>query len=195
MVALFEQFLSAGGLTDPAGIAEISRKALRAEVAKGDFMLREGEVSRHFYFVEKGLLRFYSIDAAGKEHIIQFTPEGWIAGDRGSFYFQEKSEYFLDAIEDSEVVLLSDDLLREVSVQNEDFRCFTDRLLQNHIRHLQKRIRLLVSATAEERYLDFIAIYPNLMQRVPQWMIASYLGITPESLSRVRKGLVGKLRG
>lgn len=195
MAALFEQFLTSGGVSDPAASSEISQRAPRAQINKGAFLLREGEVSRHFYFVEKGLLRFYSIDAAGKEHIIQFTPEGWIAGDRGSFYFQEKSEYFLDAIEDSEVVLLSDDLLREVSVQNEDFRCFTDRLLQNHIRQLQKRIRLLVSASAEERYLDFVAIYPGLIRRVPQWMIASYLGITPESLSRVRKGLVGKRRG
>lgn len=191
----FNHYLNHHASITPETARELSSQAHVQQVAKGNFLLREGEVSRYFYFVESGLLRFYSIDKTGKEHIIQFAPEGWIAGDRGSVYFQEKSEYFIDAIEDSEVVLLSDDLLREVSVQNEDFRCFTDRLLQNHIRHLQKRIRLLVSATAEERYLDFIAIYPNLMQRVPQWMIASYLGITPESLSRVRKGLVGKGRG
>ena len=67
-----------------------------------------------------------------------------------------------------------------------------ERLLQNHIRHLQKRITQLLSATAEERYLDFVSIYPDIMLRVPQWMVASYLGIAPESLSRVRKDLANK---
>jgi len=75
---------------------------------------------------------------------------------------------------------------------NGKFAAFNDRLLHNHIRQLQKRLNLLLSATAEKRYLDFIHLYPNLLNRIPQWMIASYLGITPESLSRVRKELSQK---
>lgn len=188
----FAHYLQHHASITPEIVQYLMAKAHRQEVQKGDFLLREGALSHHFYFVEKGLLRFYSIDNSGKEHIIQFVPEGWIAGDRGSVYFQEKSEYFIDAIEDSRVVFLSQDVIRQAAAHSEDFSCFTDRMLQNHIRHLQKRIRLLISATAEERYLDFMSVYPDLMQRVPQWMIASYLGITPESLSRVRKALAGK---
>lgn len=171
---------------------ELSSQAHVQQVAKGNFLLREGEVSRYFYFVESGLLRFYSIDKTGKEHIIQFAPEGWITGDRGSVYFQAGSEYFIDAIEDSTVAALSQHTMRDAAAKSKTFGIFNERLLQNHIRQLQKRVRLLISATAEERYLDFMSLYPHLMQRVPQWMIASYLGITPESLSRVRKAIAEK---
>ena len=77
----------------------------------------------------------------------------------------------------------------KLAEQNKSFLKFNNKLLHNHIRHLQKRITQLLSATAEERYLDFIKIYPDILLRVPQSMVASYLGITPESLSRVRKDL------
>lgn len=188
----FTDFLEKNGGLLPAETAVLDNSLSRHTVEKGGFLLREGAVSRHFYFVEKGLLRFYSIDKAGKEHIVQFAPEGWFTGDRGSIYFQEGSEYFIDAIEESTVVFLSTEIMQQAAAKSDDFRRYNERLLQNHIHHLQKRIRLLISASAEERYLDFTAVYPDLLQRVPQWMIASYLGITPESLSRVRKALAKK---
>lgn len=157
----------------------------KSKVKKGEFLLREGENSQYSFFVEVGLLRMYSISKNGKEHIIQFAPENWLISDR-SAHFNEPAEYYIDAIEDSEVIALDHNFFTELKEYSEISKNHT-KLMHNHTRSLQKRIKLLLGATAEERYLDFIKVYPNILQRVPLWMIASYLGITPESLSRVRK--------
>lgn len=161
-------------------------------VKKGDFLLEAGEVCKYTYFVEKGILRMYSIDLNGKEHIIQFAPENWLISDRSSLHFNEKSKYYIDAIEDSEVLALSSDFFQTLRLHFPGTIINNDLMLQRHIRNLQNRINSLLSDTAQKRYLDFTKMYPNILQRVPQWMIASYLGITPESLSRVRKELVKK---
>ncbi len=161
-------------------------------IIKGTFLLRPGAICEHVFFVEKGLLRSFTIDSSGKEHIIQFASENWFISDRSSVYFQEPSAFFIDAIEDSTVVLLDIDFVNRASELSSSFRQYNEKALHNHIRHQQKRINLLLSASAEERYLNFVKLYPDLMLRVPQWMIASYLGITPESLSRVRKELARK---
>ncbi len=161
-------------------------------IKKGELLLREGEVCRHTYFVEKGLLRMYSIAKNGKEHIIQFAPESWLMSDRSSLYFNEKSNYYIEAIEDSEVLFLSPDFFQNLNQSFPETVTNNDLLLQKHIRNLQNRVNSLLAETAEERYLNFIKMYPNILQRVPQWMVASYLGVTPESLSRVRKELVKK---
>ena len=162
------------------------------KVSKNEFLLREGEVCHQTFFVEKGLLRMYSIDKNGKEHIIQFAPENWLISDRSSLYFNEQSSYFIDAIEDSEIVLLKQDFFINLTKIHPEISINNNLLLHNHIRHLQRRVKLLLGATAEERYLDFMKMYPNVFRRAPQWMIASFLGITPESLSRVRKELSKK---
>lgn len=158
-------------------------------VAKGEFLLQEGEICRHTFFVESGLLRMYSIDKNGKEHIIQFAPEQWLMSDRSSLYFGENSKYYVDAVEDSTVMLLDNDFFPNLKMNFPGSIVNNDLLLQKHIRNLQNRVNSLLAETAQERYLNFIKMYPDLMQRVPQWMVASYLGITPESLSRVRKEL------
>lgn len=161
-------------------------------IEKGNVLLRPGEVCKHSFFVENGLLRSYTVDEAGKEHIIQFGSENWIVSDRSSAFFNEPSELFIDAIEDAQVVLISSDFINEASEISASFRNYNQIALQNHIRHQQKRINLLLSASAERRYMNFTKLYPDLSLRIPQWMIASYLGITPESLSRVRKELALK---
>lgn len=156
---------------------------------KGEILMSEGEICHHTFFVEKGLLRMYSIDKNGKEHIIQFAPEKWIVSDRSSLYFNEKTKYYIDAIEDSEVILLQNDFFQELKEEFPYSSKNNEILLQKHIRNLQSRVNSLLAESAEERYLNFIKMYPDLLLRVPQWMVASYLGITPESLSRVRKEL------
>lgn len=156
---------------------------------KGEILMSEGEICHHIFFVEKGLLRMYSIDKNGKEHIIQFAPEKWIVSDRSSLYFNEKTKYYIDAIEDSEVILLQNDFFQELKNKFPYSSKNNEILLQKHIRNLQSRVNSLLAESAEERYLNFIKMYPDLLLRVPQWMVASYLGITPESLSRVRKEL------
>tara|TARA_R100001369_G_scaffold90443_1_gene129483 strand:+ start:14079 stop:14669 length:591 start_codon:yes stop_codon:yes gene_type:complete len=184
-------------LKTKANIAEpefelLIKKVELRNVEKGEVLLRPGEVCRHSFFVENGLLRSYTVDDAGKEHIIQFGSENWIVSDRSSAFFNEPSDLFIDAVEDTRVVLISSDFINEASEISSSFRNYNQIALQNHIRHQQKRINLLLSASAELRYMNFIKLYPDLTLRVPQWMIASYLGITPESLSRVRKELAHK---
>lgn len=162
------------------------------KVGKHEMLLQEGEVCRNTFFVEKGLLRMYSIDKNGKEHVIQFAPENWLIGDRSSLYFNKKSRYYIEAVEDSEVLFLQPDFFSKLIEEFPNTIEKNDLIIQKHVKSLQDRINSLLGETAEERYLKFIKMYPDLLLRVPQWMIASYLGITPESLSRVRKELAKK---
>lgn len=162
------------------------------KVKKGEVLLREGDLCEGFFFVEKGLLRMYSIDKNGKEHIIQFAPENWIVSDRSSQFFNEKSNYYIDAIENSEILILENGIISNLAKRFSIVVRNNEVLLQKHIRNLQSRINSLMSDTAEQRYLKFVKKYPDILLRVPQWMVASYLGITPESLSRVRKELARK---
>lgn len=162
------------------------------EVKKNEIILREGEISDSTFFVEKGLLRMYSIDKAGKEHVIQFAPENWIISDTTSQLLNEKSRFYIEAIEESVIVVTKEGFFENLSKIYPDVAEKNQRLMFNHIKNLQNRVNALISTTAEERYMDFLKRYPNLMLRAPQWMVASYLGITPESLSRVRKELAKK---
>lgn len=158
-------------------------------IVKGEYLLKSGEICDSAFFVEKGLLRTYFLSSKGEVNILQFATEGWIAIDRGSLYFQEPSIYYIDAIEDTQIVIIDNHFLDLLTEINPYFGRYNERLIQNHVRHLNNRVRLLLGASAESRYLEFIKLYPDVLLRVPQWMVASYLGITPESLSRVRKAL------
>jgi CRP-like cAMP-binding protein len=157
------------------------------KLRKRQYLLQQGDVSKYTAFVEKGLLRSYVIDDKGSELIMQFAPEGWWIGDMYSNITGEPAENNIDAIEDSELLLLTnqgyDQLLQEAPVFEKLFRL----LLQNSFIALQRRLKGNIIQTAEEKYKDFIKLYPNIAQRVPQHNIASFLGITPESLSRIRK--------
>ncbi len=188
----FKDFLQKNTQITDQQFEVLSQNLKQDKIKKHTVLLKPGEICSHSFFVGKGLLRLYTIDDAGKEHIIQFAPENWLVSDRSSSYFNQPSDFFIDAIEDSEVVALDKNFMQKASETDPNFRQFFDRLLHNHIRHIQRRVSLLLGATAEQRYMDFIKLYPDLMLRVPQWMIASYLGITPESLSRVRKELAKK---
>ncbi|MDB5118852.1 MAG: fnr [Sphingobacteriales bacterium] len=184
-------------LNDKAGLTDDELMQLpyipkSKQFKKGESLIYKGQVCKDIFFVEKGLIRQFTIDEQGKEHIIHFAPESWIVSDRSSSYFNQSGEYFIDAIEDSEVIVMDEIFINKASEISKTYRENNHRALHNHVRHLQKRINLLLSGTAETRYLEFLKLYPNLSLRVPQWMIASYLGITPESLSRVRKELTKK---
>ncbi len=177
---------------DEIEILSLIEHCVLKTVKKEEFLLRINEDCKHSFFVEKGLLRQYAIDEKGKEHILSFAPERWIVTDRESVYFNQPSAYFIQALENSQVILLDENFFDLLSKRFPKFTDFNNRLLHNHIRHLKKRINLLLSAVAEDRYLEFLKMYPAIVNRVPQTMIASYLGITPESLSRVRKELALK---
>jgi CRP-like cAMP-binding protein len=150
------------------------------QVKRGEFLQREGELSTSVFFVKKGLLRSYTIDSKGKEHIFMFGSEGWIVAD--SAVSGEKGELFIDALEDSIVIPISKTLPPKSDFQK----------LLKRMGVLQKRIIMLMSAPAIERYNHFLEVYPDIVQRVPQKMIASYLGITPQALSTIRGKITRK---
>lgn len=185
-------FLTSNMEIDPVLAGELVANCRTMSVKKGEYLLQVGEVCKHSFFVEKGLLRQFGIDDRGKEHILQFAPENWFVTDRESAFFDQPARYFIQALEDSEVVLLDESFMLQLSEKIPAFTGFNNRLLHNHIRQLNKRIYQLLSASAEERYMDFIKTYPDIQLRIPQIMVAAYLGVTPESLSRVRKDLAHK---
>ena len=161
-------------------------------VRKRQFLLHEGDVCRQLAFVNRGCLRSYTIDHKGEEHIIQFAIEDWWISDLHSFLSGSPSTHNIDALQDSEVLLLErsarDALLETVPKMERLFRL----LLEANYNATHKRIGESLSASAEERYLTFTKTYPALLELVPQNQIASYLGITPQSLSRIRKELSQK---
>lgn len=185
-------YLTSNLTIDETEISAIVENCTVKKVKKNQFLLREKEICKHAFFVEQGLLRQYSVDKKGKEHIISFAPENWFVTDRESVFFNQPSAYFIQALENSQVVVIDESFVQLLSKKFPEFTEFNNRLLHNHIRHLQKRVNQLLSAPAEDRYLQFVAMYPDILLRVPQTMVASYLGITPESLSRVRRELAQK---
>ncbi|MNU87946.1 Anaerobic regulatory protein [compost metagenome] len=185
----FYNYLKNKALVKAEHLSQLTELISEKDFKKEELLLSPGQICERAFFVEKGLVRLYSIGEDGKEHIVQFAPENWFIGDRESIYFRKPSVYYMDAIEDTTVILFDQHFIETASEISSEFRNYNEYLLQNHIRQLQNRINLLIGASAEKRYLEFIRLYPDLTLRVPQWMIASYLGITPESLSRVRKEL------
>lgn len=170
----------------------ISKFFIQKKLRKNQFLLNEGDICTHIGFVNSGCLREYSIDNKGAEHIIQFAIEDWWVADLSSFLSGLPAKYNIDALQDSEILLLEksarDELLDKCPKMERFFRLLIE---ANHIA-TQQRITDSLSAPAEERYLKFIKTYPKLFEIVPQNQIASYLGITPQSLSRIRKELTQK---
>ena len=150
------------------------------KVKKGQIIQSGGELDTKVFMVKTGLLRSYSIDEKGKEHIFMFAPEGWIIADASEN--GEPCELYIDVLEDSTIIVTE----KEIRMPNVDIKPLLKR-----ISVLQKRVIMLMSSSAVERYKHFIETYPDIIQRVPQRMVASYLGITPEALSRVRKEISG----
>lgn len=159
----------------------------RKIVKKGEVLQRSGDHISHSYFVKSGLLRSYSIDEKGKEHIFMFGPEGWFVGDMEAQFFQKPAELFIDALEETEVEILKHVDMQKLMLES-DTELFKHQMhkLAKRIGVLQRRIIMLMSAPAIDRYNFFIETYPSITQRVPQRMIASYLGIAPETLSSLK---------
>jgi len=154
-------------------------------VAKNQILQKPGGTSTDAFYVKSGLLRSYLIDDDGKIHIFMFAPEGWIISDIESHTLSGSTLLFIDAIEDSEVVQVSKVTPTTFTSVTNDKTQIIQKLFRR-IAVLQSRVILLMSASAMQRYEHFISTYPQLVNRVPLKMIASYLGITPEALSNIR---------
>lgn len=157
------------------------------KLRKKQYLLQEGDLCKVVAFVEKGALRLYRVNDDGTENIVQFALDGWFVTDLYSFFTNEPSTYNIDAIEDSELVLISQTASNELRSLSAKYQEFIFQATSEAYIQLERRITSTISFGLEERYKDLITIYPDIIQRVPQYMIASYMGLTPETLSRVRK--------
>ena len=157
------------------------------KIRKRQYLLQTGDISMFENFVNKGCLRAYTVDEQGQEHIAMFGIEGWWISDMYSFLTNTPATQNIDALEDSEVLSIEKSDLEKLYDHVPKFNRFFLKLLQNAFVAHQRRILAANSQTAEEQYLDFITRYPSLEQRVPQHQIASYLGMSPETISRIRR--------
>jgi CRP-like cAMP-binding protein len=170
---------------------EALKKAFKERrIKRRQFILQEGSVCELNTFVVEGCFRMYYVDEKGKEHNIQFAVENWWIGDIGSFHSEEPSKLYIEAIENSIVLQIKkqDQLNLFVNYPkfNRIFRVFTE----NALVAFQRRVLQNISSTAEERYLDFMQRYPYFFNRISNVQIASFLGVTPEFLSTIRKKIV-----
>lgn len=161
-------------------------------IRRHQFLLNEGNVCRYIGFVNSGCLREYTIDHKGIEHIIQFAIEDWWISDLNSFLSGLPATNNIDALQDSEVLLLEKSAREELLDNCPKMERFFRLLIEANQIAERRRISDSLGASAEERYLKFVKTYPKLIEQVPQNQIASYLGITPQSLSRIRKELSNK---
>lgn len=153
---------------------------------KRQYVLQEGQVCNQGYFVIRGCLKMYKIDDKGGVHILQFATENYWISDLGSFHSIRPSTLFIDAIEDTVVLEISRDDLASLYRQAPKFDRIFRVLIEKSFVRLQERLLQNISSTAEERYQYFLEVYPHLASRISQVQIASFLGITPEFLSRLR---------
>jgi len=155
-------------------------------VKKKAFLLEQGETCKANYFVVNGCLRLYFIDIKGVEQTTQFAIENWWITDLTSFLFQKPSEFFIQASENTEVIAIAQNDYEEMFARIPKIERYFRLILQKNHQAAQRRIMFLYSFTAEERYHHFNGLFPEFVQRIPQYMLASYLGFTPEFLSKIR---------
>ena len=190
MIEVFKTYLQGKGNFTAEELEIVAAAAVIKKVRKRQYLTQEGDVVKNHSFVTKGCLRTYTVDEKGVEHILNFAIENWWIGDRESIQTGQPSIYNIDAIEDSEVAIISKDKFDRLCVEVPAFNDMINKLLQKSFLVAQNRIHTFISLSAEEKYLSFQEKYPHLAMRVPQSMIASFLGITAETLSRVRRQLI-----
>jgi CRP-like cAMP-binding protein len=172
--------------------ALIVSKVKKRTIKRRQKILQEGDVCKHYSFVLEGCFRMYGIDDKGYEHNIQFAAENdWIA-DIGSFYAKKPSKLYIEAIESSTILQIEQQDLYALYLKIPKLSIAFKVIIENKYVELQNRVLQNFSSTAQQRYLSFLEQYPHLSNRLPNTQIASYMGITPEFLSKIRKDLSKK---
>ncbi|HTF06412.1 MAG TPA: Crp/Fnr family transcriptional regulator [Bacteroidia bacterium] len=164
----------------------IKNRFVPKKIRKKQYFLQAGEVCKYSGFVVKGAMRQYSVDDKGAEHIVRLSIENWWVSDRESYIMLTPSIYNIDAWEDTDLLVVTRadmNMLSSIPAISE----MTRKMDEGHSIALQKRLNASISFSAEKRYEEFAKSYPELLLRFPQHIIASYLGITKETLSRIRK--------
>jgi len=157
------------------------------KIRKRQYFLQEGDVCKYTGFILKGAAKTYTVDEKGIEHILKLSVEDWWLADFESYYHLKPSRFNIEALEDMEILQISNAVVEEFIKPIPAFAAMQNVLSQNSTIAAQKRMQSAISQTGEERFQELVNHYPHFLQRFPQNLIASYLGLTPESLSRIRK--------
>lgn len=188
----FIQYLQSKITLTPEQVAMVEQVCRLKKLRRRQYLLQEGDVWHYNAFISKGLVRTFRVDDKGVEHIFQFSPENWWAGDRQSYLYEEPAKFNIEALEDTEAILIPKGDFERLLEAIPAYNTFQRNLLERSFVVLQNRIHMGNSYTAEEKYNEFIKAYPDIINRVPQHMIASYVGVSPETLSRIRNHVAKK---
>ena len=186
MYAEFETYLQDNMQLSDDELRLIHSFAVEKRVRRKQVLLQEGEICRFKIFVCKGILRTYRTREDGTEHIVQFSPENLWVTEPESLHNHTPSRYYIDAVEDSEIIFWTKSDFDTLFAQIPRLKYFTERLISRNVTLGRDRIFSAISATPEEKYDEFVQTYPSVFARVPLHMIASYLGLSLKTLSRVR---------
>lgn len=162
------------------------------KLRKNQYLLQEGDICKSLCVIEKGALKAYVLDETGQERITAFAFEGWTMGDLHSFIKEKPATLNIDALEDCELVLITRQAFNELLERLPKFERYIRILMTDAYMALQKRTTNMLSLTLEDRYTTLLEVYPTLAQRVPQHMIASYMGLSKQTLSRVKSRISNK---
>lgn len=154
-------------------------------VRKNQYLVHEGDEVKYEYLVLSGIYKVFYVDAQGKEYIVQFAQENWWMSDYNAFFKQQPASMFIECIEDGEVLYSTLAAREKLSAELHKMEHFYRVKLTNGYVAAQQRIKLLLSSTPQQRYEEFSKLYPDLMQRIPKKLIAEYLGVSRETLSRL----------
>ncbi len=192
MFEIFHQYL-----TTKISLSEQETQLLESvckskKLRKKQFLSQEGDVWHYNAFICRGLVKTFSIAENGTEHIINFAPENYWTGDRESLMNGTPSRLNIDAIEPTELILIDKPDFEKVCLEIPQLDQLVNQIIQKSFIVSQSRILANISFSAEEKYQNFLEKYPNIVNRIPQHMIASYIGITPETLTRLRRNMVKK---
>ncbi len=172
---------------DANNILVLDKYVKFVNVRKNEFLLQAGQVCRSMYFVEKGCLRMFFINKKATEQITQFAIENWWLSDYFSFMDQNPTDYYIQAIEKSEILIIDNQAYADFLVQIPQLEKYFRIIMQKAVAAAQHRAKLQYQMSKQEFYQHFVTSFPEFNQRVPQYMIASYLGLTPEYVSELRK--------
>lgn len=187
---IFENYIRTHSLFSDEEIATIRSMAIPKRLKKKQYLLRQGSVCRFHTFVCSGCLRSYRIDDNGSEHIFSLSPANHWVSDRVSLVTETPSNEFIDALEDSAIIQLSVNNFKTLLKDIPNFAVLNTKIITDECCTSRDRIYMMLSGQAEERYRQFIQCFPQLHRRIPIFMIASYLGVTRETLTRIRSSMI-----
>lgn len=194
MISGFKEYMNAHAITfSNDEMDRIISAALITTLKKKQLLLQAGDVCRYKIFVLTGFLRMYGIGADGEEHIMQFSPAMSWTTDGESYNNRIPSNYNIEALEDSRVMLWTKDSFAELVMTIPSLKRFSDKLITQYLNLSRNRLYKTISATPEEKYEDFLKSYPGILNKVPLRMVASYIGISLKTLSRIRQAQLQRI--